>query len=270
MSRPTPSEAKRFTPTYGPQPKPQAAGTTQIRRRTRDRRPPPVRSAPRRSLQGPFPHPRPNRGPPNNPHLPRPRRPLEKRRQHPPRHQRTNRLSLRHPHPPRLTNRRPHRNLLRLFQGGPDTRSRSSTDSELASVTWEALGTSVVLRVTDPAALAHARAQVERELDGIDRACSRFRADSELSRVNTSDGRPVQIGELLMEALELAVRAAELTGGDVDPTVGRALELAGYDRDWRLLTPCEERAGYGPPRRGETIDKTRRGDKITGRARAGG
>ncbi|HXQ01108.1 MAG TPA: FAD:protein FMN transferase, partial [Solirubrobacteraceae bacterium] len=97
-------------------------------------------------------------------------------------------------------------------------------------MTWEALGTSVVLRVTDPAALAHARAQVERELDGIDRACSRFRADSELSRVNTSDGRPVQIGELLMEALELAVRAAELTGGDVDPTVGRALELAGYDR----------------------------------------
>ena len=130
-------------------------------------------------------------------------------------------------------------------------------------MTWEALGTSVVLRVTDPAALAHARAQVERELDAIDRACSRFRADSELSRVNASDGRPVQIGELLMEALELAVHAGELTCGDVDPTVGRALELTGYDRDWRLLTPCEECAGDGPPRSGETIDKTRRADTIT-------
>jgi thiamine biosynthesis lipoprotein len=136
-------------------------------------------------------------------------------------------------------------------------------------VTWEALGTSVVLRVSDPAALGYARVQVERELDAIDRACSRFRADSELSRVNASDGRPVQVGELLMEALELAVRAAELTGGDVDPTVGRALELAGYDRDWRLLTPCEDHAGNCPPRSGATIAPTRRADTITVRRLSG-
>jgi thiamine biosynthesis lipoprotein ApbE len=136
-------------------------------------------------------------------------------------------------------------------------------------VTWEALGTSVVLRVTDPAALADARTQVERELDAIDQACSRFRADSELSRVNASDGRPVLIGELLMEALELAVRAAELTGGDVDPTVGRALELAGYDRDWRLLTPCEDHAGNDPSHSGASIDRTRRADTITVRRRSG-
>jgi thiamine biosynthesis lipoprotein ApbE len=157
-----------------------------------------------------------------------------------------------------------------LSQGGPDTRSRSSTDSELATVTWEALGTSVVLRVTNPAALADARAQVERELDAIDQACSRFRADSELSRVNASDGRPVQVGELLMEALELAVRAGELTGGDVDPTVGRALELAGYDRDWRLLTPCADPTrGSGPPRSGVTIAPTCRAERITVRRLSG-
>ena len=74
-----------------------------------------------------------------------------------------------------------------------------------------------------------------RELDAIDRACSRFRADSELSRVNGAGGRWVQVDPLLIEALELALRAAALTDGDVDPTIGRALELAGYDRDWRLL-----------------------------------
>jgi FAD:protein FMN transferase len=137
-------------------------------------------------------------------------------------------------------------------------------------VTWEALGTSVVLRVTNPAALADARAQVERELDAVDRACSRFRADSELSRVNASDGRPVQVGELLMQALELAVHAGELTGGDVDPTVGRALELAGYDRDWRLLTPCEDpTGGNGPPRSGVTIPPTCRAERITVRRLSG-
>jgi thiamine biosynthesis lipoprotein len=45
------------------------------------------------------------------------------------------------------------------------------------------------------------------------------------------------VSPLLLEALELALAAASLTEGDVDPTVGRALELNGYDRDWRELTP---------------------------------
>jgi FAD:protein FMN transferase len=116
-------------------------------------------------------------------------------------------------------------------------RHPADAPTELASATWEALGTSVVLRSTLPAALAPARAAVEGELAAIDLACSRFRADSELSRVNEQAGRAVPVGLLLMEALEVAIRAAELTGGDVDPTVGRALELAGYDRDWRLLEP---------------------------------
>jgi thiamine biosynthesis lipoprotein len=33
----------------------------------------------------------------------------------------------------------------------------------------------------------------------------------------------------------VTLTGAELTDGDVDPTVGNALVLAGYDRDWRLL-----------------------------------
>jgi thiamine biosynthesis lipoprotein ApbE len=122
----------------------------------------------------------------------------------------------------------------------------SATAQQLTTATWEALGTSVVLRLTDPTALAVARATVERELDAIDRACSRFRADSELSQVNRAGGRPTRISPLLMEALTVALRGAELTGGDVDPTLGRALELAGYDRDLLLLTPPH---GEPPPHR---------------------
>jgi FAD:protein FMN transferase len=110
-----------------------------------------------------------------------------------------------------------------------------------AGARWEALGTSVVLRVSEPRALAPARAALELELEAIDRTCSRFREDSELSRVNARAGRTTPAGELLLEALSLALRAAEMTGGAVDPTVGRALELAGYDRDWRLLEPPSER-----------------------------
>jgi thiamine biosynthesis lipoprotein ApbE len=106
---------------------------------------------------------------------------------------------------------------------------------------WEALGTSVDLRVSEPRMLHAARGEVEATLAAIDDACSRFRADSDLSLLNARAGRPVHVSRLLLEALELALAAASLTEGDVDPTVGRALELNGYDRDWRELTPpCGE------------------------------
>jgi thiamine biosynthesis lipoprotein ApbE len=116
----------------------------------------------------------------------------------------------------------------------------------MATSRWEALGTSVVLRVTDPDCLLQARVLVEAELDAIDRACSRFRGDSDLARVNAhAGGRPVRVAPLLIEALQVALRAAELTDGDVDPTVGAALMLAGYDRDWSLLESAPPSAGPG-------------------------
>ena len=103
----------------------------------------------------------------------------------------------------------------------------------LATARWEALGTGVVLQVTDPLWLP--RAILARELEELDRACSRLRSDSDLSRVNAlAGGPPVRAAPLLIEALQVALRAAELTDGDVDPTVGAALVLAGYDRDWSL------------------------------------
>jgi FAD:protein FMN transferase len=92
--------------------------------------------------------------------------------------------------------------------------------SGLAAARWQVLGTSVLLQVMHPGVLAQARAIVERELEAIDCACSRSRADSELSRVNAAAGRRVHVAPLLIEALQVALRAAELTEGDVDPTVG--------------------------------------------------
>jgi FAD:protein FMN transferase len=111
----------------------------------------------------------------------------------------------------------------------------TTEDEPLGAASWTALGTGVVLRVSDAAALQPARAAVEQELDAIDLACSRFRADSELSLLNARAGRPTHASPLLLEALTVALEAAAITEGDVDPTVGRALELAGYDRDWSLL-----------------------------------
>jgi thiamine biosynthesis lipoprotein len=110
-----------------------------------------------------------------------------------------------------------------------------SARERLGETHWETWSTSVVLRLSDPRGLAAARTAVESELEEIDRACSRFRPNSEIARANANAGRTVRVSPLLAEALALALRAARLTDGDVDPTVGQALLLAGYDRDWPLL-----------------------------------
>ena len=104
-----------------------------------------------------------------------------------------------------------------------------------ACASFLALGTTATLAVVEPPLLAPARAAVERELAAVDAACSRFREESELSRVNAAAGRPVRIGPLLLEALRAALRAAAATDGLVDPTVGRSMRLAGYDRTFRLV-----------------------------------
>ena len=86
---------------------------------------------------------------------------------------------------------------------------------------------------------------VEAELDAIDRECSRFRADSELERVNASAGRFMPASPLLLEALQTALRAAWLTEGAVDPTLGEAIVLAGYSRDFCSSSSAGRAARHG-------------------------
>jgi len=112
---------------------------------------------------------------------------------------------------------------------------------EPASRAFDALGTTAQVMVTDPAALERAVGAVEDELAAIDLACSRFRDDSELTALNRSGGRPFAASPLLVEALEVAIRAAEITDGDVDPTVGRAMTGLGWDCDFSVLVLRDER-----------------------------
>jgi thiamine biosynthesis lipoprotein len=109
--------------------------------------------------------------------------------------------------------------------------------SPLASVDDRALGTRVRVVVTRPDRLDAAKSAVDRVLRDIDMACSRFRDDSELSRLNARPGVETQVSELLARALEEGLRGARITGGDVDPTVGTAMRLAGYDVDFASVAP---------------------------------
>ena len=78
-------------------------------------------------------------------------------------------------------------------------------------------------------ALAEALEAVEREFGRLERMLSRFRADSELSRLNRDRFLDHPSDELL-ELTELALDARESTGGRFDPTLHDALVAAGYDR----------------------------------------
>ena len=104
-----------------------------------------------------------------------------------------------------------------------------------AAADWRALGCAVRLAVTDPAALTDARQALTRWLARVDYACSRFRDDSEITALDHSGGRETPISDVLSEAIAAALRGAELTDGDVDPTVGSALAGLGYDRDFTLV-----------------------------------
>jgi thiamine biosynthesis lipoprotein len=104
-----------------------------------------------------------------------------------------------------------------------------------ASVSFRALGTTATLCVTDADALAAAHDALDDELRATDEECSRFRDDSELSRLNAAAGERVVVGARLFEAVTAAVRAAAASAGLVDPTVGNAMRLSGYDRTFALV-----------------------------------
>jgi thiamine biosynthesis lipoprotein ApbE len=119
---------------------------------------------------------------------------------------------------------------------------------------WTALGMLVQLVVTSPRLLGAARELLEADLLALDLACSRFRPDSELVAVgNVARGASapviVTVSPLLAQAVAVSLRAAQLTDGDLDPTVGGALAALGYDRDFAELAGDGAAAGTsdGPP-----------------------
>jgi thiamine biosynthesis lipoprotein len=112
------------------------------------------------------------------------------------------------------------------------------------------MGVSNQITVGGRAALPEALAIARREVQAIDDACSRFRDDSELARLNRAAGRTMQVSSLLAEALKAALAAAAATGGLVDPTVGATMRALGYDRDFELVLRRERGAFSVVPARG--------------------
>ena len=114
---------------------------------------------------------------------------------------------------------------------------------DVPSVTrFHSLGTEVEVMVTETERLQETTEHVRRRFGEIDRTFSRFRVDSELSRIGWLTGIRQPASALFLELLELALRAARDTDGWFDPTVRDAVEATGYDRSIEHI----ETGGPGP------------------------
>jgi thiamine biosynthesis lipoprotein len=93
------------------------------------------------------------------------------------------------------------------------------------------MGVGVVVGGATPDELEAVKDLFER-LDGT---FSRFRPGTELNLVNAGTAEFVAVSPLFARALALALDSARRTDGLVDPTLGAAIEAAGYDRDFAEL-----------------------------------
>src|SRR5207245_1782915 len=127
-------------------------------------------------------------------------------------------------------------------------------------VDGRALGTSMRLIVTRPDGLAAARASVDRIVNAIDEAASRFRDDSELSRVNRDAGHEVRVSPLLAKALaaDLAAAAAHqaVGAGGVLVSLGGDIAVAGDPpaEGWAVQTSEDSNAAIDSDEETITIE----------------
>jgi thiamine biosynthesis lipoprotein len=94
------------------------------------------------------------------------------------------------------------------------------------------MGTEVTVLAPAPS-LNRATEAVRLLFETWEQALSRFRPDSELSRLNRAGAGSVS--PLLLNVVEAAVAAARRTHGVFDPTLLPHLVAAGYDRDFALI-----------------------------------
>ncbi len=101
------------------------------------------------------------------------------------------------------------------------------TPEGMARVEFAAMGTTVSLLL--PRDDAEAGEALARDLfEEWERTLSRFRPESELSRLNARAGETVEVSPLVCEVLAAALAAAQATGGLYDPTLLHQIVAVGY------------------------------------------
>ncbi len=103
-------------------------------------------------------------------------------------------------------------------------------------VAFHAMGCEMLAIVqSDEPAARSALGLVPTWFEAWEQALSRFRAHSELSRLNARVGQWIPVSDTLWDVTQAAIESAHSTQGLVTPLALRALEAAGYDRSFELI-----------------------------------
>lgn len=122
------------------------------------------------------------------------------------------------------------------------------TPRGMARATFHAMGTTVVALVPE-SALPVALRLIRDLFEEWERTLSRFRPQSELSRLNAAAGLRVAVSPLLLSVLGVALDAARATRGVFDPTILLRMIEIGYDRSFETLAPRLPSARLAQPAR---------------------
>lgn len=140
-------------------------------------------------------------------------------------------------------------------------------------LTFDCFGSSCTVIVTDASAPAAARAAAvaaREQLLGWHDQFSRFRADSELARLNADPRENVPVTPMMRRVVAAAVHAAAQTGGLVDPTLVTEIERAGYrDHFDGPGVPLAQALVDAPARAAAAPDPAARWRGVTADRRAG-
>ena len=80
----------------------------------------------------------------------------------------------------------------------------------------------------------------------LESAFSRFKSDSELSRLNAASGNEVAVSPEMFRLLQLCLAYHDRTGGLFEPAILPNLEACGYDRSFELISP-DQQSGVTSP-----------------------
>jgi FAD:protein FMN transferase len=116
---------------------------------------------------------------------------------------------------------------------------------------FRAMGTEIELLVEADEARS-ALAAAEEEFHRLEALLTRFRDDSELSRLNAEGS--LAAGPDLLRVVELALEANQRTGGRFDIRVLDALVAAGYDRSFEFVPSDDATPERAPARPSGTVE----------------
>lgn len=92
-----------------------------------------------------------------------------------------------------------------------------------------------MLAAVESEAVPSQLAKVPEWFEGWEQVLSRFRYDSELTRLNEIHEEPVPVSEILWAVFQASQKAEQMTHGLVTPTLLDAIIEAGYDRPFDVL-----------------------------------